>query len=101
MCLSRRCLRRLHRPSRALRIRYVSLDAVSVSLLSQPFNQFGRRIGTPKIDNAEETPLFPDVDAYLAIQNTPAFPPNYSMYYVDLDLANDAPADQLISSMML
>jgi hypothetical protein len=36
---------------------------------SQPFNQFGRRMGAPKIDNAEETPLFPDVDAYLAIQN--------------------------------
>jgi hypothetical protein len=139
-------------PSKALRIRYVWLDAVSVSLLmagkvesdlaksigarryliknkvsdevqllinkfgsnlaqdgvkgdtvesmitadhSQPFNQFGRRMGTPKIDNAEETPLFPDVDAYLAIQNPPTFPRNYSMYYVDLDLANDAPAVML------
>jgi hypothetical protein len=45
------------------------------------FENFRRRTGNPKIYNAEEDTVLPEPDAYLTIQNTPAFPSNYSMYY--------------------
>src|SRR3977135_736407 len=131
-------------PSKAIRIRYVWLDAISASLLlagkvegdlarsvgANPYvtrnkvydeladliNRFGSnlaapglqgstvwttvegqkdsratstqdvpprrtRVRRPKIYNAEENTILSETDAYLSIQNTPSFPPNYAMYY--------------------
>jgi hypothetical protein len=51
------------------------------SSTDQDLQKFRRRVGSPKIYNAEEQTSLPEVDAYLSIQNTTAFPPNYSMFY--------------------
>jgi len=53
----------------------------SASSSSQDFAPFRKRVGSPKIYNAEENTILPETDAYLSIQNTPSFPPNYAMYY--------------------
>src|SRR5262249_5586659 len=51
------------------------------SSTDQDLQKFRRRVGSPKIYNAEEQTALPEVDAYMSIQNTMAFPPNYSMFY--------------------
>src|SRR4030088_3571758 len=53
----------------------------STATSTQDFAPFRKRVGSPKIYNAEETTILPETDAYLSIQNTPSFPPNYAMYY--------------------
>jgi hypothetical protein len=48
----------------------------------QDMMSFRKQLGSrPKIYNAEENVTFPDVDAFLTIQNTDSFPSNYSMFY--------------------
>jgi hypothetical protein len=148
-------------PSKALRIRYVWLDAASASLLIagkvsgnlaksvggnphvletkvyaelvQLVNRFGSSLpdyrattlgaavsngqnailtqqpmpdvtrslgGHVKIYTAQEDVLFPDVNAYLAIQNSNGFPSDYSMFYMG-GVSADESASDLLSRVVL
>src|SRR5712671_1731510 len=62
----------------------------SASSSTQDFAQFRKRVGNPKLYNAEEFTILPDVDAYLSIQDTPSFPSNYAMYYDGGTTSNDS-----------
>jgi hypothetical protein len=66
----------------------------------QSEEHFRKSLGHLKLYNGEETITFPDIDAYLAVQNTNQFAPNYSMSYTNEVASDESPVD-LLSTVIL